>query len=348
MRNGTLRDDSVGVDVDVALKVMSLDAVKVGCVLECGVVPVEVLHPPVDVRVAISDRAVVALEMSEVDRVKTDSCGVEADVGLSELVGEQVGSSITELLFDTVERLEERANVGLVSLLSGRKTALVDTVVDVSVDPFVHRINLLSVLLRVEGDALVLFWNEFVESVVEVADDFAGLIVDNGIELGVPNDGNSAALRVLGVSCFVELSDALLVLLTRDVVAGARHTVALWLVVRDETPAVVAEEGIDDVNREQVGNLVNTFELTNNQSSVSPRTCKRNDEVVSADLGLVLTTLLDTGAEARFLTAKVTILAGPVGEAILARVIVGHLGKGAGEGWASTGGEKTWAETGRW
>jgi len=54
--------------------VMSFDVVKVGRILERLVVPVEVLHPTVDFWVAVTDGRLVALKVTDVDRVEADLC----------------------------------------------------------------------------------------------------------------------------------------------------------------------------------------------------------------------------------------------------------------------------------
>jgi hypothetical protein len=51
---------------------MRLDVLKVCRVLERRIVPVQLAHPAVQVRVPITDVADVALEVADVDRVKAD------------------------------------------------------------------------------------------------------------------------------------------------------------------------------------------------------------------------------------------------------------------------------------
>ena len=326
MRNGTLRNDSMGVDLSVALEVVSLDAVKIGRVLESRVVPVEVLHPFVDEWISVANGAVVALEVSKVDWVKAHNGGVETNVGFGKLVSVQVGASVRQHLLNAIERVKERGDVGFVRFLGGSETALVDAVVDVRVDPFVESVDVGTVFFGVVGDTAVLFGEELVEGGVKVADELARFVVDNGVELGVPNDGDGAALRILGVSSKVETSNALLVLLTGDVVACAGDAETSGLFVRKETPTFSAKERVHDMDRKKVGNLVHSFELANDQSTVGPGTGECYDKMVAADFRLVLAALLDEVAEAGFLTTEVSVLVGPVGRAVLARVVVRHSG----------------------
>ena len=129
MRDRTLGDDAVGVNVQMRLHVVRFDAVKVGRLLERRVVPVEVTHPLVDERISVTDRGEVALEVevlrkeervsseirlhdacTHVDWVETNGSGVETDVSLSQLVANEVRSPIAEELLEVVKRLKDGAD----------------------------------------------------------------------------------------------------------------------------------------------------------------------------------------------------------------------------------------------
>lgn len=70
-------------------------------------------------RIAAPDIAQVALEVLDVDLIEADYGRVQADVGFCDAVAEVVRSAIFgNLLFSTVERLEEYLYVLLVSFLS--------------------------------------------------------------------------------------------------------------------------------------------------------------------------------------------------------------------------------------
>lgn len=242
MRYGPFWHDSVWVDVDMALEVMSLDAIEVGSILETRVVPVEVLHPPVDVGITISDGSIVAFEVGIVNRVEPNDCSVQPDVGLGELVSVQIGPAILQHLFDAIEAVEQRLDVGLVRCLGGCEATFVNTIVDGWIDPLVECINLLGELLRVESDTSQLLGDEIVKAVVEVTNHLARFVVDNRVELVVPDDGHSATLRVVGVSGEVEVSDSFLVLVTGDLDTGTGNTVAFRLFIRHKAPTFAAEE----------------------------------------------------------------------------------------------------------
>lgn len=314
------------VDVGVRLEVVRLDTVKVGCVLESWVVPVQVLHPLVDEWVAIPDGSVVALEVEVVDRVEPDNGCKETNVGLGKLIGVEVGSSIAQDLLHTVERFEEWANVGFVGLLSSGKAALVDAVVDVRVDPFVEAINLFGMGFGVVCDTFELFRDEVVESGVEVSDDFRRLVVDDCVELGVPDDRDCATLVVIRIGSEVKLPDSFLVLMTWNQASSSRNALeSLGLFIGHERPSFRAEEGVHNTDREEVGHSVDALELAHNQSTMSPGTGKSDNEVVTSNFGFVLAALLDGGSEARFLTTEVAVFVGPIGRAVLLRVVSRHV-----------------------
>ena len=50
--------------------VVRLDVLEIARVFERGEVPVELAHPEVDRRIAVTNRAEVALEMADIDRVE--------------------------------------------------------------------------------------------------------------------------------------------------------------------------------------------------------------------------------------------------------------------------------------
>ena len=52
--------------------VVRLDVVEVACIFECRAVPVQFAHPEMDVRVPVPDGAEIALEVTDIDRVKAN------------------------------------------------------------------------------------------------------------------------------------------------------------------------------------------------------------------------------------------------------------------------------------
>ena len=63
--------------------------------------------------------------MADVGAIEADDGGVESDIGFRELVAEEIGASVGEDLLEAVERVEERADVGLVRFLGRREATLV-------------------------------------------------------------------------------------------------------------------------------------------------------------------------------------------------------------------------------
>lgn len=82
MGNRPPRDDAKWVDVGLTLKVESLYAGKIGRVFESRMIPVQVLHPTIDQRVAIANGANVALVVDEIDRIKPNHTCEQPDVCL--------------------------------------------------------------------------------------------------------------------------------------------------------------------------------------------------------------------------------------------------------------------------
>ena len=78
-------------------------------------------------RVPVTNRADVALEMDDVDGVEADDGDEEADVGLGELVADEVIFAFEDGL-EAVERGEEREDGGFVGFLRRGEAGLVHAV----------------------------------------------------------------------------------------------------------------------------------------------------------------------------------------------------------------------------
>lgn len=103
---------------------MVSDVFKVGRLLERLVLPVQVLQPPVELRVVVSDEPSIALEVGVVDRVEADEGREESDVGLGEDTPDEVVLALQKSL-ESVERLEQRVDRLLVRGLGCREAGLV-------------------------------------------------------------------------------------------------------------------------------------------------------------------------------------------------------------------------------
>lgn len=96
-----------------------------------------------------------------------------------------------------------------------REAGFVDAVVDVVVDPFVHFVDLLLVLLGEEIDMFVLLLHEVVECVVEHADDLGGLVVDYSLLLLIVQRRDSEATLIVGVLLEVDVAEVDIVRMER-------------------------------------------------------------------------------------------------------------------------------------
>jgi len=72
------------VDLTVTLRIVALDVLKLRCILECGIVPVQMPQPLVNMGIATPDIAEIALEVLHIDRIEAHNGGVEADIGFSD------------------------------------------------------------------------------------------------------------------------------------------------------------------------------------------------------------------------------------------------------------------------
>ena len=112
--------------------IMFLDMLEVGCILERRVVPIKVLHPPVDVRVPVADGPGIALEVTVVDGIEAYDCRVEPDVCLGESVTDEErrlgGMLCLEHGLDPIERGKELIKGGFVCALFRGKTRAVNAV----------------------------------------------------------------------------------------------------------------------------------------------------------------------------------------------------------------------------
>ena len=129
---------------------MSLDVVKVRGVLESRVLPVQLLHPPVDIRISVTNIANVALEVPDINRVEANLIWLTQNVSLSgnkrrfskasthhrdpkpdisfgQLIADEKFLSL-EYLLDFVQGLEHRTHCGLIRLGGARESRFVNSV----------------------------------------------------------------------------------------------------------------------------------------------------------------------------------------------------------------------------
>ena len=102
----------------MTLCVVFLDMFKLRRVLESRYVPVQLSQPLVQCRIARSDITDVALEMLNIDRVKSNDGSVEANVCLGDVRTIIIGSSVFgKVSFSAVEGGEKRFDGFFISFL---------------------------------------------------------------------------------------------------------------------------------------------------------------------------------------------------------------------------------------
>lgn len=199
-------DDSEGVDLLVALVVVMLDVVHVDGVLDGSALVLELVHVAgegEDVGI-LGESLLVGLEVNNIDGVETDESSEETHISLSDSGSSEV-ASLGEDGLDLVQMLEQSVECLIVGRLSLSKSATVDTVVDVGVDPSVQLLNLRAQRLGVQIQRRIL--RQVVELIVEHADDLGRLVVDDALGLLIVKNGDSVVGVVVGVGLFVNLTN---------------------------------------------------------------------------------------------------------------------------------------------
>lgn len=270
------------VDGNVRLGVVFFDVLKVGGVLETGNVPVQVSHPVVDVGVVVSDHLDVRFEVLVVHRVETDDGGVQPHIRFCQVVPNQVpatGSSVfLQDFLHLVQVLEHAKNLLLIHLLNSGETRLVHTVVDVVIYPTVDLVDLGLQLSGVQVNGSVFLVNEVVEPSVEHSDDLTALVVDNGLQLLIPEHRHSKSAVVFGVGLEIQLSDSVKRV---QVVGGAHISARGELLCSGETPSFIIHMPVHNRHGDKQGQ---PLKLSGDECSVSPRTSVRHIQVIAAGL----------------------------------------------------------------
>lgn len=200
----------VRVDANVRLGVMELHVVKVTSVLDQWTVPVNLSDPLVDMWEVETDHTNVTLEVLHIDWIKSNDGCKDSDIGLSECVTEQVldtlGIVVLEDVLNLIEVNKQVCNLGLVHLLLGGETGLVNGIIDVLISQCVKVIDLLQDRRWSIVDSLELFiLNEIVELGVQESDDFGRLVADDCLLLLIPEDRNGESASVFWVGLVVDL-----------------------------------------------------------------------------------------------------------------------------------------------
>jgi len=187
--NRPYRNDPLWVYESVGPEVVSLDVVKVRGVLERGVFPVQLLHPPVDIRISMADITDVTFEVSDVDRIEADDSDPKPDVSFCELITDEEFLAL-ERLFDLVQGLEHFINCSLICFGAARKTGLVNAVIDSIVNPIVNGVDFLTKFLGINVDFGLINGDKIVELRIEDSDDLGALVIHDFLIFLVPEHRN--------------------------------------------------------------------------------------------------------------------------------------------------------------
>jgi hypothetical protein len=192
----------------MALRVMALDVLELGRVMESWNVPIQVPDPLVKCWVSAPNVSQVALKVLDINGIKSDDGGVQTDICLGDVLPEVVWSrGRSEMSFNFIQRLEEHDHVLLISFLGGCEAGFVHAVVDTIVVPHVDLVNLLLKVLRKKVHVLELFGQETIEFRIEHADNLRRLVGNDTFGLGVIESRNREAAVVFGVYLKVDVPE---------------------------------------------------------------------------------------------------------------------------------------------
>ncbi len=178
----------------------------------------------------------VALKVGDIDRIEANQRGPQANVRFRQAIARQVAMLAQDLL-ETLQRFKHLSDRFVIRFLAGGETGLVDTVVDVVVNPAVQLVNLITQFNRViiSGTSAVR-----IKCGIEHADDFRRLIADNRLVFLVPQHRHGHATGVMRIGAQIELVQEIVVI---QFVAGCRREITV------KRPAVFQHQRVDDGNR---------------------------------------------------------------------------------------------------
>jgi len=198
----------VGVYQGIRPIIARLDVFEVARLTEGIDRPIQLAEPQMNCGVAVTDRADVTFEMPDISRVEAHDGDKKTDVGLGELIANQVVLPNKHLL-EPVEGVEERPYRRFIRLLCHREPCLVHAVVHSIIHPLVHRINLAPQPLGVKVERRLVRRQQVVERAVQHPDDLRALVVHDRGRLLVPQDWNCEATIEVGVDAQVDVLDVL-------------------------------------------------------------------------------------------------------------------------------------------
>ena len=137
-------------------------------------------------------------------------------------------------LLQALQRFKHLSDRFVIGFLAGGETGLIDTVVDVVVNPAVQLVNLIAQFNRVviPGAGAVR-----IKRGIEHADDFRGLIADDRLVFLVPQHRHGHASGVVRIGAQIELVEEIVVI---QVITGRSGEITV------ERPAVFQHQRVDD------------------------------------------------------------------------------------------------------
>ncbi len=198
-----------------------------------------------EVRV-VENASQIALEMDNVHQIKPNERWEQADIGFREHTGALSDQPVPslEVGLKLVQSLEKGVDGGVVGRLGSCKPGLVNAVVDrfvVGVD------HLVDVVLQVFGTQGCPVSETCVRQHREHTDDFSALVVDDGVQLFVPKNGNGSHLSTPGPTLKGPVVNAFQTLLVVKGVLGRS-----WLSGIERPRTVRFHSPINDIVRDAV------------------------------------------------------------------------------------------------
>src|ERR1700732_2621420 len=173
------------------------------------------------------NRPAVAFEVTEIDRVKTNERGEEANVGFRQITAQQK-VPLRQASFQPLERIKDSLDRRIIAGLIARKASLVHAIVQVRINARIDLIDLCALFFRI---IIAFLGPKTVKRRIEHPYDVRRLVRDDRPLLLVPKDRNGHARCALTISELVEL-----IKLVYPVHPIGNHTGA-----RLECPAVVPQ-----------------------------------------------------------------------------------------------------------
>jgi len=276
------RDDPLRVQESVGPEVVGFDVVKVRGVLERRVLPVQLLHPPVDIRISMADIADVTFEVPDIDWIETDDSDPKPNVCLGQLIPDD-GFLALEYLFDLVQGLEHWKHGSLVCFSAVCEASLVNSIVDSVVNPIINGVDFAAKFLGIDVNLGLVGRDEIVELGVEHSDDLGAFVVHDRLVLLVPKDRNGEPSGIIWLGLEIQILD----------VSRAVQRIDLRcrvLVGSCEGPPVLAHARGNNRNRDD---FIEALELSGDQRPRRPGTSVRHVEVVAIFFWREFATLLN-------------------------------------------------------